>query len=81
MILKGIGLLGCGLVFIWLGILGWMRRSEERISLIEAAILKMGDAEPLPFNRWDRAIGYVQPVLMLLFGPAMTILGILLLIS
>lgn len=70
-IIKGLGLLGFGLLFIRLGIIGWRQRREDRISFIEAAILEAADAEPLPLTKWDRAWAYVQPVLFLLFGPVM----------
>ena len=74
-ILKGLGLLLFGVLFVWLGIDGWLHRREERISLIEAAILKAGgEQEPLPLNRWDRLMAYIQQVLMLIFGPAMIFL-------
>jgi len=75
-ILKGLGLIGFGLLFIWLGITGWKHRRDERISIIEAAILKAADAEQLPLTRWDRAWAYVQPVLALIFGPLMLFGGI-----
>lgn len=68
--------LALGALFVGLGLLGWKRRKDERISLIEAAILKATHAEPLPLNEWDRAMGYAQPVLMLIFGPIMLILGV-----
>ena len=75
-ILKGLGLLIFGALFVWFGIDGWRHRREERISLIEAAILKAGKEDtPLPFNRWDRMMAYVQPVLMLIFGPLMLLFG------
>ena len=75
-ILKGIGLLACGILFLWFGILGWQRRREQRISIIEAAILTAADAEPLPRTRWDRVMAYVQPVLLMIFGPLMIVGGI-----
>lgn len=76
-ILKGLGLLIFGALFVCLGIDGWRHRREERISLIEAAILKSGrEDKPLPFNRWDRIIAYVHPALMLIFGPLMILFGI-----
>ena len=76
-ILKGLGLLVFGMLFVALGLSGWRHRRQERVSLIEAAILKTGgDEEPLPFNRWDRIMAYVQPVLMLIFGPLMILGGI-----
>ena len=76
-ILKGLGLLIFGGLFIWFGIDGWRHRREERINLIEAAILKAGKEDrSLPFNRWDRMMAYVQPVLMIIFGPLMILFGI-----
>ena len=76
-ILKGLGLIIAGLLFLWLGARGWRHRREERISLIEAALLKAGvGKEPSPFNPWDRIMAYVQPVLMLIFGPLMVLAGI-----
>jgi len=75
-ILKGLGLIGFGLLFIWLGITGWRHRGDERISIIEAAILRSANAEPLPLSRWDRAWAHVQPVLALIFGPLMLFGGI-----
>ncbi len=77
-LLKGIIVLAVGLLFIGLGIYGWRVRREARISLLEAAILKGGDADPLPFNWWDRVMAYLQPVLMLIFGPLLVALGIIL---
>ncbi len=75
--LKGLGLILFGLLFVWLGFDGWRHRRKERISLIEAAILKAGgEEEPLPLNRWDRVMAYVQPVLMLIFGPLMILGGL-----
>lgn len=76
-ILKGLGLLVIGALFVWLGIAGWKQRKAERISLIEAAILKATDTrEPLPFNNWDQIMAYVQPVLMLISGPLMVLAGL-----
>ncbi len=78
-ILKAIGLLGFGFLFVWLGLTGWKHRREERINLVEAALLKMSDEAPLPRNSWDRAMAYVQPILCLIFGPIMIFLGFILL--
>lgn len=76
-VLKGLGLIIFGLLFVRLGMDGWQHRRAERTNLIEAAILKAGgNKQPLPFNRWDRAMAYVQPVLMLTFGPLMIVSGI-----
>ena len=81
MILKGIGLLGVGLLFVSLGILGWKHRRESRMNLIEAAILKAGNAEPMERDGWDRAMAYIQPILMLIIGPAMILLGLVVLFA
>ncbi len=77
--LKGIALLFVGASFIWAGVSAWKDRREQRIGVLEAAILKVGQAEPLPENRWDRAMAYVQPVLLLTFGPIMVFLGMVIL--
>ncbi len=74
-ITKASGLMVFGVLFITLGISNWKSRREERVSIIEAAILKPTGEGPLPFNAWDRAMAYAQPVLMLIFGPAMTVAG------
>lgn len=75
-ILKGLGLIGFGFLFIWLGITGWRSCRAERISVIEAVILNATDAEPQPFGRWDRVWTYLQPVLQLNFGTLMLLGGI-----
>ncbi len=76
-ILKGFGLLIFGALFVWFGFHGWRHRREERISLIEAVILKAGRGEaPLPSKLWDRAMAYIQPILFLIFGPLMIFGGI-----
>jgi hypothetical protein len=71
-ITKAAGLLTFGTLFIWLGYDGWKHRRAERVGMIEAAVLKTGgEADPLPHDRWDRALAYIKPVLMLILGPAM----------
>lgn len=76
-ILKGGGLVAIGALFFWLGISGLKARREERIALIEAAILRAaGEDEALPLSRFDRAMAWVQPALMLVFGPLMILAGI-----
>lgn len=76
-ILTGASLSAFGLLFTWLGVTGLRHRRKEHISLIEATILKAaGQKDPLPFNRWDRIMAYVQPILMLIFGPLMILGGI-----
>ena len=73
-------LLLVGLLFTILAIVGWRHRNEDRISLIEAGILKMTGQEPLPLTRFDRWSQWFQLLMMSVFGPAITGLGLLLLI-
>lgn len=81
-ITKAGGLFTFGLLFIYLGLHGWKDRRKKRISPIKAANSKAGKQDTsLPDERWDRVIAYVQPVLMLLFGPAMLVTGLHILFS
>jgi hypothetical protein len=80
-ILKGFGLLGTGMLFVWFGVTGWRNRRGEHISLIESMILKLTDSEPLPLSRWDRSWAYIQPMLFLVSGPLMVLGGIVILAS
>ena len=75
-ITKAAGLVMFGSLFIYLGVHSWKDRRKERISLIEAAILKATDDEPLPYSAFDRALAYLKPVLLLIFGPSMILLGL-----
>ncbi len=68
--------LASGLLFCWLAVLGWRHRREERISLIEAAILKSTGTEPLPLTRFDRGLQMFQMIMMTVFGPVMVVIGI-----
>jgi hypothetical protein len=81
MLLNGIAFLAVGLFMVSLGIYGWRVRKEERISLIEAAILKAGAGEPLPRNGWDRAMAYAQPILLMTFGVPTILLGLVFLFA
>ena len=76
-ILKGLGLIFIGLLFVRFGLGGWRHRREDQVSLIEAAILRAGKQEnPLPLNQWDRTMESVQPVLMLILGPLLILCGV-----
>ena len=65
-----------GVLFTWLAVLGWRHRREEKISLLEAAILKTTGAEPLPLTRFDRWLQNFQLVMMSIFGPALLFIGV-----
>ena len=81
MIVKAILLLAVGVVLTLLGARAWRLRRTESVSLIEASILKLGNAEPLPRNKWDRVMAYVQPVLLMIFGPIMVFLALIILFA
>lgn len=75
-ITKAAGLMMFGALFIYFGVHSWQDRRNERAKLIEAATLRTADEEPLPLDAWDRAMAYIKPVLLLIFGPAMILLGL-----
>jgi hypothetical protein len=77
----GIVFLAVGSAMTWIAILNWRHRKEEKISLLEAAILKTTGAEPLPLTKFDRALQWFQIIMMSLFGPVITLLGIAILIG
>ena len=54
----------------------WRYRHEETVSVLEAAILKVGGGEPLPRTRLDRFLTYVQVVLGFILGPFFFLSGI-----
>lgn len=74
-LIVGVGLLGFGLLFCWMALLGWRHRSEEQVSLLEAGILKVTGGEALPLTRVDRWLKRFQLVMMTIFGPLMAFLG------
>lgn len=78
-ITKGFGLIAFGTFFVWRGVDGWKQRRSGRLGLNEAATFNDGKVDALPANRWERGMTYVQPVLMLAFGPIMIGLGLILL--
>jgi hypothetical protein len=80
-VVTGLVLLLVGLGFSSLAILGWRHRHDERISIIEAAILKTTGAEPLPLTKFDRLLQLFQLVMMSLFGPLLTLVGLFLLVG
>ena len=64
-----------GLLFCWFAALGWKHRNEEKISLLEAGILKATGAEPLPLTKFDRWLQKFQLVMMTVFGPVLVFIG------
>ena len=69
-------LLGVGSLFTFLAVVGWRHRSEESISLLEAAILKTTGEEPLPITWFDRLGHRLQLILMSILGPVLIALGL-----
>ncbi len=79
--MQGAVILAVGLLFCWLAWTGWRNWNIDQISLIETAILKIDDAEPLPLTRVDRGLQKFQLTMFTIFGPLGLLLGILLLLS
>ena len=65
----------------WVAVMNWRHRHVEKISLIEAAILKTTGAEPLPLTKFDRYLQWFQVIMATIFGPIMLFLGIAMLID
>ena len=64
-----------GVFFCWAAVVGWRHRHEDKISLLEAGILKASGEEPLPLTRFDRLLQNFQLIVMTIFGPPMVFLG------
>jgi hypothetical protein len=61
--------------------MNWRHRHEEKISLLEAAILKTTGEEPLPLTRFDRILQWFQVIMASILGPILLIAGIAMLID
>ena len=60
----------------FIAILNWRHRREEKINLLEAAILKVTGEEPLPLTRLDRILQTFHTNMASIFGPVLLFLGI-----
>ena len=76
----GLLVLAVGLLFCWFAFSGWRTRGRDRISLLEAAILRATGADPLPINRFDRALHGFQLIMLSIFGPTAVALGLAILL-
>jgi uncharacterized membrane-anchored protein YitT (DUF2179 family) len=65
-----------GAFFLWVVYLNWRHRGQEKISIIEAAILKTTGQEPLPLTRFDKWLQTFQIIFAAIFGPLMLAVGI-----
>ncbi|QSR18072.1 hypothetical protein [Novosphingobium sp. KA1] len=59
----------------WVAVVNWRHRSEEKISALEAAILRATGEEPLPLTRLDKAFQTFHLVFASIFGPLFLLLG------
>ncbi|KHS42666.1 hypothetical protein NJ75_04104 [Novosphingobium subterraneum] len=62
-------------------ILNWRHRREEKINLLEAAILKVAGTEPLPLTRLDRILQTFHIIMASIFGPFLLFLGIAMMVD
>jgi hypothetical protein len=65
----------------WIAILNWRHRHGEKISLLQAAILKTTGEEPLPLTRFDKVLQWFQVIMASIVGPILLIVGIAMLID
>ena len=64
----GLGVLALGLFFGWLALRLWRYRDQGSISILEAALLKATDEEPLPRTKLDHWLHYFQMVMAFIFA-------------
>ena len=79
--IAAIFLLAFGTFLTGAAVLNWWHRREERINLLEAAILKVTGVEPLPLTRLDKVLQTFHIIMATVFGPMMLLLGIAMLID
>jgi hypothetical protein len=65
----------------WIAILNWRHRHGEKISLLQAAILKTTGEEPLPLTRFGKVLQWFQVIMASILGPILLIVGIAMLID
>jgi hypothetical protein len=65
----------------FIAILNWRHRHEEKINLLEAAILKVTGEEPLPLTRLDRILQTFHIIMASIFGPLLLAVGIALMVD
>ena len=73
--------LAFGGLLTWVAAVNLKHKYEDRISLIEAVILKATGEEPLPLTRFDRCFQTFQVIMASIFGPVLLLLGIVMLID
>ena len=59
----------------WVAVMNWRHRGEEKISILEAVILKTTGVEPLPLTRLDRWLQRFHIVFASIFGPLLLLVG------
>ena len=65
----------------FMAILNWRHRHEDKINLLEAAILNVTGNEPLPLTRLDRILQTFHIIMASIFGPILLVLGIALMVD
>ena len=63
----------------WVAVMNWRHRYAEKISILEAVILKTTGVEPLPLTRFDRALQWFHIIMATILGPLLLVVGIALL--
>jgi hypothetical protein len=59
----------------WAAVMNWRHRGEEKISVLEAVILKTTGVAPLPLTRLDRWLQKFHIAFATIFGPLLLLVG------
>lgn len=74
-VIFAIFIIAFGAFLTWSAVMNWRHRGEEKISVLEAVILKTTGEEPLPLTRLDRWLQRFHIVFASLFGPFLLLVG------
>ncbi len=70
-----------GGVLTWAAVMNWRHPRPEKISLLEAAILRATGEEPLPLTKFDKILQWFHIIMATIFGPLLLMVGSALLLE
>jgi TRAP-type C4-dicarboxylate transport system permease small subunit len=79
--IAGLVYVAVGLLLVWVGWNHWRHRRQETVSVLEAAILKAADEDPLSPTRLDWFLKYLQAILGFTLGPIFFFLGVIVILN
>ena len=78
---SGLMALLIGVLLTWTGWRHWRYRKEDTINVLEAGILRITGADPLPRTRFDRVSTYVQAIVGFVLGPFFLLIGVVIIVG